>query len=146
MVGKVLAPIIRVALVDDPFARLDLRNSVWARATAASFSVVRSNVSDIGRVFRQNRREREQQRHLAVSLVVEGEADAVVADLFHVSTTSSACMLNGNAALVAQELEGEDDIVQALPAGRPPIWPSGLRLNWMKVRSSSHSTVSASRP
>ncbi len=78
----ILAPIVRVSLPDDSFTRPQCLDSVWTRpdnsAEARLLEFFR-----IDCVFRQNRGGRgENERRFAVRPVVEGEADAVFADLF----------------------------------------------------------------
>ncbi|MCY1250725.1 hypothetical protein D9M72_643880 [compost metagenome] len=61
-------------------------------------------------MFRQDRRKPEQQRQFTVGIFGEGEADAEIADLLQFGHLRHA-VAEGNAALVAHQLEGEDDIV-----------------------------------
>lgn len=87
----------------------------------------------VGGVLRQHRRVGgEDERRLAVGLVVEDDADAVLADFLHPFDGFHAAA-EWRAALVAQQFEGEHHVFGRY---RLPVRPSRLQLilNWMKLR------------
>ncbi|MNS62661.1 hypothetical protein D3C72_957300 [compost metagenome] len=107
---NVLAPIIRIALPDDSFARPQGLDSVWTRADdcaeAGLFEFFR-----IDRMFWQDRGGGgENERRFAVGLVVEGETHAAITDLFQLRHPVQTAV-EGRAAFFLQKIEGEDHVI-----------------------------------
>ena len=108
--GNVLAPVVRITLEGDAFTGFHGFDLVRAGAEGGRQRRLVEGRGVDG-MFGQNRRQCDDQRCFAIGLVVEGEPYRMLAHLLQFRDEIEP-LAEGYAALVAQQLEGEDHIVR----------------------------------
>lgn len=119
--GDVLAPIIWVALEYDALARRDVRHGVRA---AADHRFQRGPVEGflVESVLRYDWRHRDNQRSLAVSLVIEYKAHAVVADFFEFCDHARTGVV-GWSAFLGKDVVSEQHVFRSHRLAIRPLGP-----------------------
>ena len=105
----VLRPIVRIALEHDDLARPDAVDAVGTRCDQRLQRRL-VEIRSVGRMLRQDRQQRQQQRQFAIGLVVEGQPHAVLADLLHLGDDVDPALVE-RPPLVAQQLQRKDHVV-----------------------------------